>query len=348
MAVVPVKKDCHPQYRGCCHLAELKEKDGVDSYETIISSLVSCTSEEMRKVKALTSICSICSSYSGRIHACLQCIFFGCYRKKHIHSHFQGSGHYLGVELLYGNVFCFHCDNYVYDKQLMDITRKHARNASKSLGMRDPFESWQPDYEEMILLKSNRKRLRITPNSTIGSVFYSGKRQPLILHRLLHLIWMHAHHLAGFEQHDAHEFFISTLDVLHRHFFRDSGGSTDPSNPHHCNCIIDRIFTGGLQSDVVCLKCHGVSTTIDPFWDISLDLYDGSDAPPTTLLEYYLFAVVNHIGGIRGGHYVVYIRQHQDQWFKCNDELITCANISQVLNTEGYLLFYHKRILEYE
>lgn len=26
-------------------------------------------------------------------------------------------------------------------------------------------------------------------------------------------------------------------------------------NPHHCNCIIDQIFTGGLQSDVTCKQC---------------------------------------------------------------------------------------------
>lgn len=84
--------------------------------------------------------------------------------------------------------------------------------------------------------------------------FYSGKKAPLILHRLLHLIWTHARHLAGYEQQDAHEFFIATLDLLHRHC---KGSSTAPpsSNPHHCSCIIDQIFTGGLQSDVVCQAC---------------------------------------------------------------------------------------------
>lgn len=25
---------------------------------------------------------------------------------------------------------------------------------------------------------------------------------------------------------------------------------------HHCNCIIDQIFTGGLQSDVTCQNCQ--------------------------------------------------------------------------------------------
>lgn len=28
-----------------------------------------------------------------------------------------------------------------------------------------------------------------------------------------------------------------------------------PNNPNRCNCIIDRIFTGGLQSDVTCQAC---------------------------------------------------------------------------------------------
>lgn len=30
------------------------------------------------------------------------------------------------------------------------------------------------------------------------------------------------------------------------------------SNPNHCNCIIDQIFTGGLQSDVTCQVCQYV------------------------------------------------------------------------------------------
>uniref|UniRef100_A0A182S5K4 ubiquitinyl hydrolase 1 n=1 Tax=Anopheles maculatus TaxID=74869 RepID=A0A182S5K4_9DIPT len=53
--------------------------------------------------------------------------------------------------------------------------------------------------------------------SRLFQEFYSGARGPLSLHRLLHLIWNHARHLAGYEQQDAHEFFIATLDVLHRH-----------------------------------------------------------------------------------------------------------------------------------
>lgn len=86
--------------------------------------------------------------------------------------------------------------------------------------------------------------------------FYSGSRGPLSLHRLLHLIWNHARHLAGYEQQDAHEFFIATLDVLHRHcknaineMAKETAAATNSTaqpadaaaSPTQCNCIIDQV-----------------------------------------------------------------------------------------------------------
>lgn len=51
--------------------------------------------------------------------------------------------------------------------------------------------------------------------------------------------------------------------------------------------------------------------------------------------RYALFAVVNHLGTIESGHYTCYIRQHKDQWFKCDDALISKATLHEVLNSEG-------------
>ncbi|XP_010852147.1 PREDICTED: ubiquitin carboxyl-terminal hydrolase 27 [Bison bison bison] len=335
--------------------------------------------------------------------------------------------------------------------------------------------------------------------SSLFRELYSGNPSPHVPYKLLHLVWIHARHLAGYRQQDAHEFLIAALDVLHRHCKGDDAGKA-ASNPNHCNCIIDQIFTGGLQSDVTCQACHGVSTTIDPCWDISLDL-PGSctrlfleHTVPNTLLlvsliltpalgctardqhlqllpnipklpktqatcsglsllpgittltdclrrftrpehlgssakikcgscqsyqestkqltmnklpvvacfhfkrfehsakqrrkittyisfpleldmtpfmasskesrmngqlqlptnsgndenKYSLFAVVNHQGTLESGHYTSFIRHHKDQWFKCDDAVITKASIKDVLDSEGYLLFYHKQVLEHE
>lgn len=287
--------------------------------------------------------------------------------------------------------------------------------------------------------------------------FYNGSKQPHVPFKFLYLVWTHARQLAGYEQQDAHEFFISTLDVLHRH---SKVGSTQHSGD--CNCIIDRIFTGGLQSDVTCQNCGGISTTVDPYWDISLDLgssanrlsetgeycfgdeisvpkslesclqrftrsehlgsgskiqcsrcqsYEEStkqltlkklpivacfhlkrfehsakfhkkistfisfpqylDLTPFTNTyhnqirrpgiarttedilsdlknKYALFAVVNHTGNMDSGHYTCFIRQTQDEWFKCDDSYIVKASLEEVLSSEGYLLFYHKYFLEYD
>lgn len=48
-----------------------------------------------------------------------------------------------------------------------------------------------------------------------------------------------------------------------------------------------------------------------------------------------MFAVVNHQGTLESGHYTSFIRQHKDQWFKCDDAIITKASIADVLDSEG-------------
>ncbi|XP_072337180.1 ubiquitin carboxyl-terminal hydrolase 22 isoform X2 [Scyliorhinus torazame] len=470
--------------------------------------------------KAKSCICHMCGAHLNRLHSCLYCVFFGCFTKKHIHEHAKSKRHNLAIDLLYGGIYCFMCQDYIYDKDMEQIAKEEQRKAWKLQGVGEKYSTWEPTKRELELLRHNPKRRKITTNCTIGlrglinlgntcfmncivqalthtpllrdfflsdrhkcemqspncclvcemsrlfQEFYSGYRSPHIPYRLLHLVWTHARHLAGYEQQDAHEFLIAALDVLHRHCKGDDNGKK-ASNPNHCNCIIDQIFTGGLQSDVTCQVCHGVSTTIDPFWDISLDL-PGSSTPfwplspgsdgnvvngeshmssgTTTLTDclrrftrpehlgssakikcsgchsyqestkqltmkklpivacfhlkrfehsaklrrkittyvsfpleldmtpfmasskesrmngqyqqpvdslnndnkYSLFAVVNHQGTLESGHYTSFIRQHKDQWFKCDDAIITKASIKDVLDSEGYLLFYHKQFLEYE
>lgn len=59
-----------------------------------------------------------------------------------------------------------------------------------------------------------------------------------------------------------------------------------------------------------------------------------SSFPPDN--RYSLFAVINHKGiSIGGGHYIAYVRQQRDYWYKCDDSLITRAHLSEVLNSEA-------------
>jgi hypothetical protein len=51
-----------------------------------------------------------------------------------------------------------------------------------------------------------------------------------------------------------------------------SSTSSQWSRSRSCSCIIHRIYSGRLRSDVTCDRCHYTSTTVDPIFDISLDL----------------------------------------------------------------------------
>ncbi|ELK10055.1 ubiquitin carboxyl-terminal hydrolase 17-like protein 6 [Pteropus alecto] len=78
--------------------------------------------------------------------------------------------------------------------------------------------------------------------------------------------------IAGFHRHkqeDAHEFLMFTVDAMQQACLREPerrGRRCGDSTP------IRRIFGGYWRSQVKCLRCHGVSDTLDPYLDITLDI----------------------------------------------------------------------------
>ncbi|KAF3853217.1 hypothetical protein F7725_013905 [Dissostichus mawsoni] len=185
-------------------------------------------------------------------------------RQKNIHEHAKSKRHNLAIDLLYGGIYCFMCQDYIYDKDMEQIAKEEQRKAWKMQGLRGLINLGNTCFMNCIvqalthtpLLRdfflSDRHKCEMQSNSCLVcemsqlfQEFYSGHRSPHIPFRLLHLVWTHARHLAGYEQQDAHEFLIAALDVLHRHCKDDNGKKAN--NPNHCNCIIDQIFTGGCS-----------------------------------------------------------------------------------------------------
>ncbi|RKP05041.1 hypothetical protein THASP1DRAFT_3426, partial [Thamnocephalis sphaerospora] len=95
-------------------------------------------------------------------------------------------------------------------------------------------------------------------------LLYSGRKEPFAPNNLMQVMWRASTELAGYAQQDAHEFFISTLNLLHSSLEGNSSGN--------CRCVVHTTFAGELQSDVTCLGCGNVTTVVDPMLDISLDL----------------------------------------------------------------------------
>ncbi|KAJ3302263.1 hypothetical protein HDV03_005202 [Kappamyces sp. JEL0829] len=100
------------------------------------------------------------------------------------------------------------------------------------------------------------------------SQFYSLDTTAFAPHACLHAMWISQTHMAGYSQQDAHEFFISFLDEIHKcSSTKPDGIKQDP-----CRCIIHQVFGGVLQSDVTCTSCNFVSQTLDPILDLSLEI----------------------------------------------------------------------------
>ena len=59
--------------------------------------------------------------------------------------------------------------------------------------------------------------------------------------------------------------------------------------------------------------------------------------------RYRLYATVRHSGGLEGGHYYTYGRNHiNDKWFIFDDGDVYNVEEAEVLSANGYILFYER------
>ncbi|GAA6076728.1 ubiquitin carboxyl-terminal hydrolase 22, partial [Tachysurus ichikawai] len=71
------------------------------------------------------------------------------------------------IDLLYGGIYCFVCQDYIYDKDMEQIAKEEQRKAWKLQGIGEKYSTWEPTKRELELLRHNPKRRKITANCTI-------------------------------------------------------------------------------------------------------------------------------------------------------------------------------------
>ncbi len=83
--------------------------------------------------------------------------------------------------------------------------------------------------------------------------------------------------LAGYDEHDAHEYFQFLCEELHRTIRKNrqsspttNGDSKVENAMADCDCIIHQTFYGKFQSTLTCQNCGSASHSVEPFLDLSL------------------------------------------------------------------------------
>ena len=118
---------------------------------------------------------------------------------------------------------------------------------------------------------------------------FSGTSSAFSPNSFLHTMWCSSDRFAGYDQQDAHEFFIAALAAIHVGLssLQPDKGMAPQLGEHAAkraklaasgSADLQKIFQGAMRSDVICSRCGGKSTKYEDFSDISVDL---SSEPPS-------------------------------------------------------------------
>ncbi|GAA5846269.1 hypothetical protein JCM3766R1_002192, partial [Sporobolomyces carnicolor] len=117
-------------------------------------------------------------------------------------------------------------------------------------------------------------------DSLFSDYYSSSPNEALAPTKFLHAFWSSSYDALGYSQQDAHEFLISTLNLLHSH----SPSPTD--NPlKQCPCIVHNTFSGRTRSQISCGRCGHQSETFEMFLDLGLDVRDRAAGKDLTNLN---------------------------------------------------------------
>ena len=103
---------------------------------------------------------------------------------------------------------------------------------------------------------------------------------------------------------------------------------------------------------IIHLKRFRNNRKIENYVEFPIDELDLTKYLPKKNNEKYiydLFAVANHSGGLKGGHYYAYCKNFKDgEWYEFNDSHVSKIGKKKVCSDNAYVLFYNRKRNENE
>ncbi|KAG0035190.1 hypothetical protein BGZ82_005377 [Podila clonocystis] len=111
-----------------------------------------------------TPACVMCQSSLGRIHACLHCVFVGCWKSEHAQTHAQETGHPFSMEISRCGLYCSQCKDFVYDRDFDGIHNIETVRNSEIISMiqepgqkRQRYSKWHAGNKEAAIIRAGTK-----------------------------------------------------------------------------------------------------------------------------------------------------------------------------------------------
>ncbi|KAI8967242.1 hypothetical protein BDF20DRAFT_1004934 [Mycotypha africana] len=92
--------------------------------------------------------CSTCLYPLSHLHACLHCVYFGCWKKGHIKQHQKEKKHTFAMDFNRYTLFCSECDDYIYDVELEETIINFERY-TKLGRKRQRVQPWEPTRKDI-------------------------------------------------------------------------------------------------------------------------------------------------------------------------------------------------------
>lgn len=210
----------------------------------------------------------------------------------------------LFVNKRYGCVYCLECRRYLFFTKLLEIfinikyRIKNQKNYSRmhcsyskgiiNLGNTCYISSVLQVFfntgaikkcffdtaHEKVLCRGERCIVCALKNMYMECYSHHGLIVP---NEFLHILWSISSMNYSSRQFDAHEFFLDLCELLHKHFFVNSGIGRirgDENTASECTCVIHRVFCGVLNSTLTCTKCSSKSVKEEKFYSVSIGIHN--------------------------------------------------------------------------
>ncbi|KAF2786025.1 ubiquitin carboxyl-terminal hydrolase-like protein 22 [Melanomma pulvis-pyrius CBS 109.77] len=307
-ALVPSSQMAHIAY-GCEHMREMLEnarKATFSNYRAILQDIHEKPSIIAQTHKSAAAGDGRPIVSLRPLYLCLQCpmIMTEADRDGHIESKL----HCFSVESRDGHLYCGNCQDFIYDPDLevrrlqkgkkrkyedtttADDHKLIVNNSTflpcRAIGLRGLYNMGQTCFMSVILqtlmhnpfvrnfyLSEGHRTVDCEKEACVSCAldemfveFHSAeKTEGFGAVSMLLGSWLAGEALAGYQQQDAHEYMQFILNTLHL----QNGGSSDSED---CKCVVHQTFYGKLSSTVTCDKCRNVTTALDPYMDLSLDV----------------------------------------------------------------------------